>query len=140
MKLFLVLLSVLSLFSSLALAAFSDDFDDDSFGIGGIGGIGGSGLDSFGGDNFFDDNKGWKQIKGKKGDGNGKYYVKSWSQVQTKGYPQLKKEKKILNDQKKWKGDRKVNDGAEKKKEVEGKKGGKEEPFGKNFDNFVGLD
>ena len=54
-----------------------------------------------------------------------------------------------MNDKNKWekggeenKGDGKVGDGVEKKeKEVEGKKGGgNDEPFGKNFDNFVGLD
>ena len=90
------------------------------------------------------DSKGWKRVKGNP---NAKYYVKSWSQVKSKGYPQ-KKEKKILNDRKKWEGDRKATDGQEKAKEmdkqVEGegakKNEGDDQPFGKEFDKFVSLD
>ena len=83
------------------------------------------------------DSKGWKRVKGNP---NASYYVKSWSQVKSKGYPQ-KKEKKILND-------RKATDGQEKAKEmdkqVEGegakKNEGDDQPFGKEFDKFVSLD
>ncbi|GAA5832362.1 hypothetical protein JCM5353_000290 [Sporobolomyces roseus] len=142
MQLLLLLVSLFTLLVPSALAQFNEFGDDDSFGVGGF-----NGIDRFGGgDNFFDSAH---PIEGKKSK-DGKYYVQTWSQVKSKGYPQPQT-KKILRDQKKGEqvkdvdGDRKSVDEGEKKKGV-GEKGGKKEggivddAFGKGFDDFVGVD
>ncbi|GAA6015994.1 hypothetical protein JCM11491_007137 [Sporobolomyces phaffii] len=131
----LVLLSLLALLVPSALAGFfSDDSDafDDGVGVGGIG--------SFAGDDLLDRTD-WK---GKHTPNDGRWHVKSWSRVESKGYPKKKpKVDKIVNDQKKWE----QGGGGGKGAGTQGKgvKGGKvdakeDEPFGKEFDAFVGVD
>ncbi|GAA5883934.1 hypothetical protein JCM16303_004707 [Sporobolomyces ruberrimus] len=139
----LFLISIFLLFTSSSVMAgfFSSDIDDDdgfstsspfeadTFG----GGIGGTG---FGGESDGRLISEWPHGEGIKNDG--KYHVKSWSASSSKGYPNSNKNKfkakKVLNDQKKWEG--KNKEGGIRG----GGGGGDDEPFGKQFDEYLSID